>query len=82
MHGRSATATTGTGASVTHAYAAPGRYPVTLTVRDGAAVLGSATQTVSAYAPAAGSVAVRPRERPAPATARPSGRDAPPPGRI
>ena len=51
--------TTGEGATATHAYAAPGRYPVTLTVRDGDTVLGTATETVTAYAPAAGTVAVQ-----------------------
>src|SRR5262249_37577552 len=38
---------TGTGATATHAYAAAGRYPVTLTVKDGTTVLGTATKSVS-----------------------------------
>ena len=38
---------TGTGITATHAYSAAGRYPVTLTVKDGATVLGTATQPVS-----------------------------------
>ena len=45
-----------------HAYAAPGRYPVTLTVRDGDTVLGTATETVTVFAPATG-MRSRPRRR-------------------
>jgi M6 family metalloprotease-like protein len=48
--------TTADGATATHAFAQPGRYPVKLTVRDGATVLGTATKTVMSNTPGAPSV--------------------------
>jgi M6 family metalloprotease-like protein len=38
---------TATGATATHTYAAAGRYPVTLTVRDGSTVIGTTTRNLS-----------------------------------
>ncbi len=46
-----------TGASVEHTFPV-GRHAVTLTVRDGDAVIGTATKTVNVFAPATGDVAL------------------------
>ncbi len=43
--------TTGTGRTVTHAYATPGTYPVTLTVTDDQGVTGTRTSSVTVTAP-------------------------------
>ena len=52
-----------TGASVEHTFGV-GRHTVTLTVRDGDAVIGTATKTVDVFAPATGDVALSaPAER-------------------
>jgi hypothetical protein len=47
------------GAQVSHAYAAPGRYEVQVTLTDGAANTASATRTIEVAAPAADALAPR-----------------------
>ena len=84
---------TGAGSTATHAYAAAGRYPVTLTVKNGATVIGTATQNVSttggsvtvtgpATTPGAGETSRSRRRRPPRATSRSRSTAAPAPPRT